>query len=114
MAKTATLQERLVMLFDTDPRNDSGIGDALGVSKQTISAWRNGSRSPKKSMVVRIAQHYNTTEEWLMGWDLPGPGVSANTATLTDDEMKLLLAYRAADDRAREDAMNTLKQHPRE
>lgn len=111
MAKTATLQERLIQLFDADPRTDSAIGDMLGVSKQTVSAWRNGSRSPKKSMVVKIAHHYNTSEEWLMGWDLPTPGAPANTVTLNNEEMSLLLAYRAADDRARDDAMHILSTH---
>ena len=71
MAKTATNQERLNQLFDADARNDIDIASFLGVSKQTISAWRNGTRSPKRSMITKIAQAYNTTEEWLMGWDLP-------------------------------------------
>lgn len=113
MAKTATNQERLNQLFDADPRNDSAIGDALGVSKQTISAWRNGTRSPKRSMIIQIAKHYNVTEEWLMGWDLPAPVHPLPGGQLTAEERELLEAYRAADDRARADALNTLKAHPR-
>ena len=73
MAKIATNQERLNELFNADPRSDSAIADNHGVSKQTISAWRNGSRSPKKTMVKVIAEKYNVSEEWLYGWDLPAP-----------------------------------------
>ena len=45
--KVTTNQERLNELFDNDPRNDTAIADALGVSKQTVSMWRHGTRSPK-------------------------------------------------------------------
>lgn len=113
MAKIATNQERLNELFDADPRNDTAIGEALGVSKQTISAWRNGTRSPKKSMIIKIAERYNTTPEWLLGWDLPAPSVTSSPACMTDQEVRLLYAYRAADDRARADALATLESHPR-
>lgn len=110
MAKIATNQERLNQLFDADPRNDTGIGIALGVSKQTISAWRNGSRSPKKSMIVKIAAYYNVSEEWLMGWDLPGPATH-DGLILSSEERILLDAYRAADDRAKKDALQMLQLH---
>lgn len=73
MAKVATNKERLNELFDADPRNDAAIANSLGVSKQTISAWRNGTRSPKTSMITEIAKYYNCTEEWLYGWDMPAP-----------------------------------------
>ena len=111
MAKIAANQERINELFDADPRNDSAIGEALGVSKQTISAWRNGTRSPKKSMIIKIANFYHTSEEWLMGWDLPAHQI-AETG-LSPEEEKLLSAYRAADERAQKDALEMLLAHPR-
>ena len=113
MAKVTSNQERLNQLFDADPRTDSAIGAALDVSKQTISAWRKGIRSPKRSMLVKIAAYYNVSIEWLLGWDLPAPDLSLSSAMLSDDEQTLVAAYRAADDRAREDAMRTLLTHPR-
>lgn len=68
--KVATNQERLIELFDADPRNDSAIAADLGVSKQTISAWRNGTRSPKKPMLIEICRKFNVSIEWLMGFDV--------------------------------------------
>lgn len=68
--KVATNQERLNELFDSDPRNDTAIAESLNVSKQTISAWRKGIRSPKKPMLIRIAEIYNVSIEWLMGFDV--------------------------------------------
>lgn len=68
--KVNTNQERLNELFDSDPRNDSAIAADLGVSKQTLSAWRKGIRSPKKSMLIRMSVRYNVSLEWLMGFDV--------------------------------------------
>ena len=69
--KVATNQERLVELFDADGRNDNVIAEELGVSKQAISTWRNGTRSPKKSVLIKIADMYNVDIAWLMGYDVP-------------------------------------------
>ena len=82
MAKVASSMERLNELFDADPRNDSSIADALGVSKQTISAWRKGIRSPKASKVAEIARAYGVPEEWIYGWDMDRPQFVAVTAQM--------------------------------
>lgn len=74
--KVATNQERLNELFDADPRNDTAIANALGVSKQTVSMWRHGTRSPKKTVLIQIANEFNVSIEWLMGFDVEKDGTS--------------------------------------
>ena len=69
--KIATNQERLNELFNADPRNDTAIAEELHVSKQAVSAWRKGIRSPKKTVLIDIARMYNVSLEWLMGFDVP-------------------------------------------
>ncbi len=69
--KIATNKERLIELFDADPRNDTAIAEQFGVSKQAVSAWRNGTRSPKKTVLIEIANYYKVSIEWLMGFDVP-------------------------------------------
>ena len=69
--KIATNQERLIELFNADPRNDTAIASELNVSKQALSAWRKGTRSPKKTVLVEISKMYNVSLEWLMGFDVP-------------------------------------------
>ena len=86
--KTATNQERLNELFDADPRNDSAIAAELGVSKQTISAWRSGFRSPKKPMLIKIAELYHVSIEWLMGFDVDRSS-AASPIFIPDSEMFL-------------------------
>ena len=95
--KVATNQERLIELFDADPRSDSAIAEALGVSKQTISAWKKGIRSPKKPMLLHICEVYNVSIEWLMGFDVERIGASREEITDPDpdapknDEIRFLV-----------------------
>ena len=69
--KIASSEERLNELFSADPRSDSAIAAELDVSKQALSAWRKGIRSPKKTVLLKIAQIYNVSIDWLMGFDVP-------------------------------------------
>lgn len=68
--KVSNSTERLNELFDADPRNDTEIAEKLNVSKQTVCSWRNGRRSPKKSVLIQIAELYGVSVEWLMGFDV--------------------------------------------
>ena len=72
--KILTSKDRLNELFDSDARNDTAIAMELGVSKQTVSAWRCGTRSPKKPMLIKISELYHVSIEWLMGFDVPKCG----------------------------------------
>ena len=69
--KITSSEERLNELFSADPRSDSAIAADLDVSKQALSAWRKGIRSPKKTVLLKIAQIYNVSIDWLMGFDVP-------------------------------------------
>ena len=69
--KVCTNQDRLNELFDSDSRSLTSIAAELGVSKQAVSMWKSGARSPKKSVLVKIAKMYNVSIEWLMGFDVP-------------------------------------------
>lgn len=98
--KTSTLQARLNELFDADPRNDSSVAAELGVSKQTISAWRKGERSPKKPMILHIAELYHVSLEWLMGFDVEKSFTSSRGPIFVPDSSKFskIMEYMSVDD----------------
>lgn len=98
--KVATSQERLNELFDSDSRNDSAIADELGVSKQAISAWRSGSRSPKKPMLVKICELYHVSIEWLMGFDVDRSSSGSPVVIPDTDMFRKIMEYMSADDYA--------------
>lgn len=68
--KITNSQDRINELLDADPRSLTAIADELGVSKQAVSSWKTGIRSPKKKILIKMAEMYNTSIEWLMGFDV--------------------------------------------
>mgnify|MGYP000912380582 FL=1 len=48
----------------------------MGLSKQTISAYKNGTRKLKASTIKAIAQELKVSETWLLGYDVPKNDVS--------------------------------------
>ena len=86
----ADFRERFAELLNRSAENDRAIADALGVSKQTVSAWKNGERSPKQPTLVTIANHFHVGVAWLTGrTDDPAEGMEprplpANLRLLSD------------------------------
>ena len=61
---------RFGRLVDEYRGNANDIAKGLQVSKQTISAWRSGARSPKAPTVEAIARFFDVNIDWLMGLDV--------------------------------------------
>lgn len=78
--KVTTFKERLSDLCDFSPLSDTDLAAKLKVSKQTLSAWRCGTRSPKEPTIIALAQYFGVSVEWLMGFDVPMK--AENTAAL--------------------------------
>lgn len=68
--KVTTFKERLSDLCAESPLNDTEIARELRVSKQTLSAWKCGTRSPKELTIISIARYFGVNVEWLMGFDI--------------------------------------------
>lgn len=75
------------------------LGEQLGVSESTVSLYETGKRSPDITMLVRLADFYGTSVDYLIGHEKEP---AAKGDELTPQEHDLLCAYRAAspDDRA--------------
>lgn len=68
--KSETFKDRFNDLCEHSTIPTIGLATALGVSKQTISAWRIGTRSPKDLTVKAIADFFDVNVDWLMGYDV--------------------------------------------
>ena len=99
--------------MDRNQMNQSDIAEKLHVSKQTVSEWINGKKFPRVDKMQQLADLFGV----LMS-DMYTPSAtlkeSAFSMRLNSIEVDLVTAFRNADDRAREDAMKTLMDHPRE
>lgn len=67
----SNFKERLIELCSTSPMSDTEISKSLGISKQTLSAWRCGTRSPKGPTIETIARYFGVQVDWIMGFDVP-------------------------------------------
>lgn len=68
--KIKTFRERFIELCEENPKNDTALAKALHVSKQTISAWKIGTRSPKEPTIIAIAKYFCVSIPWIMGFDV--------------------------------------------
>lgn len=107
--KVSNFSERIAQLIESTGKTQTAVARDFGVSKQTISAWITGQNSPRIPIVYALSYYFNVSIEWLMGFDVPQYG---HKDALTQKERQVIAAYRAADDRAQEDALRTLLDHP--
>ena len=68
--KVIAFNERFSELCAGNTLTDVEMSRALKVSKQTISAWKKGTRSPKEPTITMIAQHFHVSVKWLLGFDV--------------------------------------------
>lgn len=68
------------------------LATAIGVSKQAVSHYERGTRFPKREQLEALADFFNVDIDYLTGRS------SVTTKLLTDEELRILNAYRAAPD----------------
>ena len=86
----SSFNERFNTLCSKSRRNDTELAKELHVSKQTLSAWRTGVRSPKQPTIIMIAQYFNVSVEWLMGFDVEVTKKPTVDDGLTDGQRQLI------------------------
>lgn len=68
--KVSTFRERFAELCESDSKSATALANSLHVSKQTVSAWKNGTRSPRQPIIIDIANYFRVSVAWLMGYDV--------------------------------------------
>ncbi len=61
--------ERLKELRNAQNLNQVQLGNILGVSKQCISNWENNNIQPSIDMLIKIAEYFGVTTDYLLGLD---------------------------------------------
>lgn len=86
----SSFNARFNELCNRSHHNDTELARELHVSKQTLSAWRSGARSPKQPTIIMIAQYFNVSVEWLMGFDVDETKKPTTNDGLTDSQRELI------------------------
>ena len=81
------------------------VASALGVSSVVYSRNETGSRQPSIETLIQLADIFGVTVDYLLGRQ------DIEDSTLSEYELRLLIASRNADERAKEDALNMLIAH---
>ena len=65
----------------------TAVTKLLGLSTSMTTQWKNG-RIPNGKTLSKIAEYFNVTTDYLLGKE------STSTITFSDEEQRLILAYR--------------------
>ena len=68
--KVSNFQERFTQLVEESGMSLLKLSKELHMSNQTLSAWRSGVRSPKEPTIMAVADYFNVSFGWLMGFDV--------------------------------------------
>jgi transcriptional regulator with XRE-family HTH domain len=70
------LHHRITMAMEFADMMPSDLADALGVHRNSVSAWINGRGKPKPPTLIAIASVTDVDLEWLLSGKVPpiGPG----------------------------------------
>lgn len=109
----ADFTSRFNELLTRTPRSDTEIAAFLGVSKQTISAWKNGVRFPKRPALRTIADYFCVSVPWLTGiTDNEAAGLdpsAVSSLALDNNESELLSIYRSLNAAGQTTLMNVAR-----
>ena len=81
------------------------VSRAIGCSEVVYNRYENGEREPSIDMLVKLADFFDVTIDFLIGHDVEA------SELLSGYEVSLIQASRRADQRAREDALRMLISH---
>ncbi len=101
-------RKNLNYLLLTSGKLQKELAEYVGAKTTTVSGWTRGISYPRADSMELIAKFFGVPTPLLVG----DPGHSETADILKDEEKNLIIAYRAADDRARADALVILLQHP--
>jgi transcriptional regulator with XRE-family HTH domain len=85
--------------------SQANVAEALGVSSVVYSRYETGSRQPTAETLIQLADIFGVTVDYLLGRQ------DIEDSTLSEYELRLLMAARNADERAKQDALNMLLAH---
>lgn len=104
-------KERLVLLRKELNLTQEEFAEKIGYTRTAVSAWEIGRNEPSNSDVIKIAEFFNVTTDYLLGkTDIRNPKFKfafhkdIDTDGLTDDDIKEALEiYRMIKNRKKKD-----------
>lgn len=108
MSKREEIGERIKVMRMARGMSQMDLAKALDCGQSTVAMYETGKRMPDLDMVDYMADVFNVPPYAI----LYSEKEIEDMISISEAERNLLSAFRAADERAKEDAMNTLLSHP--
>lgn len=99
--KITDSKHRIQELLDRLGISQSEFCNICGLNKSALSNYLNGDRVPRQDKLVMIADAFNISPSWLMGYDVPIDVQNFDSDDLTQDERHIIKAYRNASEEIR-------------
>ncbi len=84
------MKERLKLCRLQHKYSQKYVALSVGVATPTVSMWESGTKSPSIENLIRLADLYGTTVDYLIGRSDPPGGVVAHRPQLTEYDQELL------------------------
>lgn len=86
---------RLKQLRDEHNLSQYDLADELDIKQSTIAMWENGTNAPRQATLIKIAEYFDVSVDYLLGKEKKSPENSDDryseflkTFNLLDDELK--------------------------
>lgn len=96
--------ERLKTCRETMGLSQKYVAVSVGVSPPTVSMWESGQKDPTRENLVKLADLFNVTTDYLLERDVAGTAMP-----VSPDEREILLACRQAPQVIQEAVRSVLK-----
>lgn len=98
LIKNSSFSDRLAIALSQNDLTVTDLAKQVGMSKQAISTYATGVRSPKLPAARLIAEILNVDDMWLMGYDVP---MKANEPTAQKDSELIMNVFKQLNDENR-------------
>jgi len=111
--RTSNSQHRIKEILEYFDISASDLSKRTGLAKSTLSCYMSGKRIPRQEQLAMISDPFNINPVWLMGYDVPMFNnaesnelaesldkfkLTTELGNISNDEMKMIIAYRKADE----------------
>jgi len=83
---------RILNLIDASNMSDSAICKELSIGNGIIGKWRKGLQKPSTEAIIKIAQYFNVSTDYLLGLS-SNPCPKETKSKITDEDAHLLETF---------------------
>ena len=100
---------RLKELREENGLSQKKLADSIDTSQRNIGRWENGENEPTMSQLVKLANYFNCSIDFLVGKEDDYVDVLTNSTSLSSREQKLLKLYALLDNEEKDKILSDVE-----